>query len=229
MLVGHVAAALIAKRLQPRLSLGTATVATLIADVLVFSFVLAGIEHVQFRSGAVPGEYFTGDDIALSHSLATSAIWGVVIAAASGWRRTGHRLAAILIALAVSHWILDVVSHQPDMPLAPWLASRIGLAGLTGVGPLMVLEGLLWVSAVALYVSGSRSTNSAGRYVFWGGIASLTYVWYYNAYLPPRITSEEAPIEALILLLLAIGWAFWMNRAREMKEGGPERPPLRRG
>jgi hypothetical protein len=86
----------------------------------------------------------------------------------------------------------------------------------------MAIEGAIWAGAVALYVSDSRSTNSAGRYVFWGGVASLTYVWYVNVFGPPRGNpQEDAPIEGLILLLLAIGWAFWMNRAREMKKGGP--------
>ena len=80
----------------------------------------------------------------------------------------------------------------------------------------------IWAAAVALYVSDSRSVTSAGRYVFWGGVASLTYVWYVNAFGPPRGNpQQDAPIEGLSLMMLAIGWAYWMNRARAMKEGGP--------
>jgi hypothetical protein len=223
MLVGHVAMALVAKGLQPRVSLGTAVVATLVADVLLFLFVLAGVEHVQFRATAVPGEYFTGSDIALSHSLAMSLVWGVAVAATYlvVRRRRDTRIAALLVAVAISHWLLDVISHRPFMPVAPWMREQVGWTAFTGIVPPMLIEGILWAGAVALYVSDSRSTTSAGRYVFWGGIASWTYVWYYNAFLPPRITPEEAPVEALILLLLAIGWAYWMNRARVMKEGGP--------
>ena len=219
MLVGHVAVALVAKGLQPRVSLGTAVVATLLSDLLLFLFVLAGVEHVAFRSSTIPGEYFTGTDIALSHSLAMSLLWGAGVAAAAlfAQRRRDFGVAGLIVAVAVSHWLLDVVSHRPFMPLAPGIREQIGWAAFTGIVPVMVIEGLLWAGAVALYVSDSRSTSSAGRYVFWGGIAALTYVWYYNAFLPPRITPEEAPIEALILLLLAIGWAYWMNRARVMK------------
>jgi hypothetical protein len=219
MLVGHVAVALVAKGLQPRVSLGTAVVATLLADVMLFVFVLAGVEHVDFRSSAIPGEYFTGSDIVLSHSLAMSVLWGAAVAALGllVGRRRDPAIAAVLIALAISHWVLDVISHRPFMPIAPGVREQIGWAAFTGIVPVMVIEGLVWAGAVALYVSDSRSTTSAGRYVFWGGVASLTYVWYYNAFLPPRIKPEEAPIEALILLLLAIGWAYWMDRARAMK------------
>jgi hypothetical protein len=227
MLVGHVAAAMVAKGLQPRLSLGTAVTASIAADVLLFSFVLAGVEQVQFRTSAVPGEYFTGAGIALSHSLAMCAVWGAAIAAAHLLRHRDPGAAAALVVLAISHFFLDIVSHRPSLPVAPWMAWHVGWTTFNGIVPLMVVEGVLWAAAVGLYVSDSRSTTSAGRYVFWGGVAALTYVWYFNAFLPPRLTPEEAPIEALILLLLAIGWACWMNRAREMKAGGPEGPPLR--
>src|SRR5688500_20084567 len=114
MLVGHVAIAFVAKGLQPRLSLGTAVAAAIAADVLLFSFVLGGVEHVQFRASPVAGELFTGSNIALSHSLAMSVVWGAAIAAASvSLRGRDLRLAALIVAVAVSHLVLVVVRHRP--------------------------------------------------------------------------------------------------------------------
>jgi hypothetical protein len=220
MLVGHVATALVAKGLKPRLSLGAAVAAALLADVLLYLFVLGGIEHIDFRTSATPGEYFTGGDITWSHSLAMTVVWGAGVAGA--WlllrRSRDAGAAAMLGALAAGHWLLDVISHRPVMPLAPGFIGYVGWTAFAGIVPLMVIEGVTWAAAVALYVADSRSVTSAGRYVFWGGVAALTYVWYYNAFLPPRIPPAQAPIEALFLLALAIGWAYWMNRAREMKE-----------
>lgn len=209
--------AFVAKGLQPRLSLGTAVAAAILADVLLFLFVLADLEHVQFRDGGSPGEYFSGADIALSHSLAMTLGWAALLAAAYVWRRGERRAAAFLAAVVVSHWILDVAGHRPFLPLAPGAATYAGSA-LRGIGPAMAIEGAIWAAAVGLYVSDSRSANSAGRYVFWGGVAALTYVWYANAFGPTRgISQREAPIEGLLLLLLAVAWGYWMNRARVMK------------
>jgi hypothetical protein len=209
MLVGHVAAAFVAKGLHPRLSLGTTVAAALLADVLLFSFVLADIEHVQFRTSAAAGLHFTGTDIAFSHGLAMSLFWSAALAAIYVWRRGDRRAAALLAAVVISHWVLDVLSHRPAG------------SAVHGLVPMMIIEGTIWACAVALYVSDSRSVNSAGRYVFWGGVAALTYVWHDNAFgLPRGNPPQDAPIEGLLLLLLAVAWAYWMNRAREMKQRG---------
>ena len=57
MLVGHFAAGFAAKRIAPRISLGTLVMAAMAADFLGTVFMLAGIEHVRFGPGtgaAVP-------------------------------------------------------------------------------------------------------------------------------------------------------------------------------
>ena len=51
MLVGHFAAGFAAKRIAPRISLGTLVLAAMAADFLWTGFMLAGIEHVRFRPG----------------------------------------------------------------------------------------------------------------------------------------------------------------------------------
>jgi hypothetical protein len=68
MLVGHFAAAMVGKRIEPGISLGTLVFAALLADLLCFVFLIAGLEHFD----AVPGvrlNRFIGHDIAYSHSL----------------------------------------------------------------------------------------------------------------------------------------------------------------
>jgi len=51
MLVGHFAIGLTAKRVEPKISLGTLVLAAMLADFLWCVFMLAGIEHVQFKPG----------------------------------------------------------------------------------------------------------------------------------------------------------------------------------
>ena len=51
MLVGHFAIGLTAKRVEPKISIGTLVLAAMLADFLWCVFMLAGIEHVQFKPG----------------------------------------------------------------------------------------------------------------------------------------------------------------------------------
>ena len=51
MLVGHFAIGLTAKRVEPKISLGTLVLAAMLADFLWCVFMLTGIEHVQFKPG----------------------------------------------------------------------------------------------------------------------------------------------------------------------------------
>ena len=64
-----------------------------------------------------------------SQSLFALLVWGVLVGlvyrAIVG--STG-RAALTLFVLVVSHWVLDLVVHRPDMPLAPGFGPKLGLA-----------------------------------------------------------------------------------------------------
>ena len=216
MLVGHVAVAMLVKQVEPRLSFGTAILAATIADLLLFALVLLGIEHVQFRTSETAAPYFLPSQIAISHSLASTALAAALFAGIHVGRRGRGAGAWLLGAALVGHWVLDLLSYQPFLPLIPGRELYVGWSMTRGFVVAAVVEAVLWIGAVVLYVSESRSTSSAGRYVFWGGVLSWTYIGWANLAGPPR-QSEEAPIEMLILLGMMIAWGYWMDRARAMK------------
>ena len=70
-----------------------------------------------------------------------------------------------------------------------------------------------------LYVRDSKSVNSAGRYAFWGGVVSWSYISWAIVAGPPR-PPEDAPIEMLIVLGLIVVWSYWMDRARQVTAAG---------
>lgn len=82
MLVGHVAVGLAAKRITPRVSLGTTVLAALLPDLLWCVFLLTGIELVELKPGLGAVNYLEAVDIAFSHSLLMDAVWGAILAAA---------------------------------------------------------------------------------------------------------------------------------------------------
>src|ERR1700729_2494721 len=104
MLAGHVAVGLVAKRIEPRISLGTGILAALFADLAWCVFLIAGIERVRIRPGLGAAHYFDAVDIAWSHSLLMDAVWAALFATAYFARRRYARGAAVLFAAVLSHW-----------------------------------------------------------------------------------------------------------------------------
>ena len=102
MLVGHLAAGIAAKGIEPRLSLGTLFLAATLADFLAFVFVIAGVERFD-PVPAVTANRVIGHDIIWSHSLLMTVFWGGLLAGAWFLRRRHARAAMILLAVVVSH------------------------------------------------------------------------------------------------------------------------------
>lgn len=126
MFIGHYALALAAKRVAPRTSLGTLFAAATLADLLWPVFLLAGWEQTRIVPGPNPFLILSFDSYPISHSLLTLIGWGALCALLYRMR-TGYARGAVLVALLVlSHWVLDFVTHSPDMPLYPG-GRRVGL------------------------------------------------------------------------------------------------------
>jgi hypothetical protein len=217
MLVGHYSLALIGKRVEPRLSLWTTMLAAMLADFLWCVFLIAGIEEVRMKPGLTISSGMRAIDvveasrIALSHSLATDIVWAAIFAGLfSVWRRNGTG-ARILFALVISHWLLDFVSHPPDMPLVPGIDRHFGLGLWTSFRATLVVEGFMWLLAVVVYVSGIQSRRSA-KFVFFGGVAFLTLAWLGNIAGPPPSNLHIIGFSSLTFFTLTVVWASLVDR-----------------
>src|SRR5437867_6618575 len=102
MLVGHYSVGLIAKRLEPALSLGTLILAAMLADFLSCIFLIAGIEEVRVKPGLTISNHMRAIDvleahkIALSHSLAMDIVWAGIFAGIYFFRRRKSYAACVL-------------------------------------------------------------------------------------------------------------------------------------
>ena len=148
MLVGHLGVALVAKRVEPRLSLGTLVLAAMLADFLWCVFLITGIEHVQFLPELGAANYLTDFDIAISHSLLMDAVWAGLFAAAHFLKRHYARGARVLFAVVISHWLLDVVSLTE--PFAPGWSMHFGFGLWHSIRATVIVEGGLWLLVVCV-------------------------------------------------------------------------------
>jgi hypothetical protein len=218
-LVGHVAVGFVSKRVEPRLSLGTCLLAPLLADLLLFAFVIAGVERIEFGSGSGAAQFLHAVNIGYSHSLVTGVVWSGLFAGAYYALRHNVRAATILAAGVVSHWVLDVISHQPDMPLAPGVSTMLGLRLWSSIPATLAIEGGLWIAALIAYAR----MPARRRWLWWivlgGGVALLTLAWIQNIGGPPPPNPRIAPMSSLIFFSLVVAWGYWLNRLR----GKPEK------
>src|SRR5689334_2444841 len=122
MFVGHLALAFAAKPRAERLSLGWLIAAVTFADLLWPIFLLLGIERARIVPGATAFTPLIFDFYPWSHSLLMLLVWGMVLMFIV---RTRFRMAGyLLVALVVSHWMLDWITHAPDMPIRPGESPR---------------------------------------------------------------------------------------------------------
>jgi hypothetical protein len=214
MLVGHVAVGLLARSRRPELSAGTYVFAAVLADLLAFAFVLGGIERIQFLDGRGAGRYFHPLEISFSHSLAANLVWGGVLAVVLFSLGRSQYAAATAGLVAVSHWVLDVVSHPPDMPLSPGTAPRWGLGLWMSIPATILIEGGLWLAALVVFLRCREALPRRQTIGLWIGAPLITIVWLGNIAGPPPVNPATAPIGSLVLFVLIVAWAYWIDRRR---------------
>jgi len=175
MFIGHYALALAAKRAAPRTSLGTLFAATSFADLLWPVLLLVGVEHAHIVPGPNPFLTLWLDSIPISHSLIMLIGWGALFGLVYRGRTGDTRAGVVVALLVVSHWVLDWVTHRPDMPLYPG-GRGLGLGLWNSVSGTVVTEGAMFLAGLWLYVTGTQARDGVGRYGFWALVGAAPVV-----------------------------------------------------
>jgi len=214
MFIGHYALGLAAKRIAPRTSLGTLFLAPSLADLLWPVFLLLGWERVRVTGGANPFLTLTFDAYPTSHSLLTLIGWGILLAVLYRWRSGDARAATVVALLVVSHWVLDFVTHVPDMPLYPG-GPTVGLGLWNSVAGTVIIEGSMFVAGAWIYVTTTRARDAVGRYALWALLAFLLVSYVASLFTGPPPTLQAIEFGGIVFGWLFVGWAAWADRHRE--------------
>lgn len=214
MFVGHFGVAFAAKRLAPRTSLGVLVAAAAFLDLVWPVLVLAGVEQVRIDPGNTA---FTPLDFVhypWTHSALLAAVWSLAFGGAV-WAAARDRAGAVVGGLLVaSHWVLDLVSHRPDLPLWPG-GPKVGLGLWSSIVGTLAVEGSIFVAGVAIYLRATRARDRVGRWAFGGLVALLA-----AAYLSDRFGGPPPPSPAAVAWVgvaagvLLVPWAHWADRHR---------------
>ncbi|HXX31184.1 MAG TPA: hypothetical protein VEJ89_10750 [Myxococcaceae bacterium] len=212
MFIGHFAVGMAAKRVAPRTSLGTLFAAAQLLDLVWPALVLLGVERVRVDPGNTAFTPLDFESYPWTHSLLMTLVWAVGFGLAYRSRTGYARGAWTAGALVLSHWMLDALTHRPDLPLAPG-GPKVGLGLWNSVPATLIVEGTLFAVGVLLYATGTRARNRTGRVAFWTLVAVL--VGLYVAARGPPPPSARAIGAAGLVTWLFIPWAVWIDRNRE--------------
>lgn len=146
--IGHYSVGLAAKRVAPAISLGTLFFACQLADLLWPTLLLLGLETVDIRPGDTVVTPLAFSSYPYSHSLLGLLLWGLLLALAWRMRHATTRGAIVLVAVVVSHWVLDGLTHRPDMPISFTGANRVGLGLWNSLPWTVAVEALMFVAAL---------------------------------------------------------------------------------
>ncbi|MBA3317892.1 MAG: hypothetical protein H0T50_07340 [Gemmatimonadales bacterium] len=217
MFLGHYGIAFALKRAEPKLSLGTLFLAVQLADLLWGAFLLLGWERVRIDPGYTAVTPLQFLEYPISHSLVGMIAWAVIGAAAYySWptRDTSrHWQAAALVGLAIlSHFLLDVVVHTPDLPLWGQDSRKLGLGLWNNPTATLVLELAALAGGAAIYVGlqSRRHPVRAGRLACLLLILVAIYLLSFFGPPPPSVTAIA--VADIVGLLLLAGFAAWADR-----------------
>ena len=212
MFIGHFGVALAAKKVAPKPSLGTLTLAAMLVDGIWPLFVLLGWEEVRIVPGITAVSPLEFVSYPYTHSLVAGALWGALLGGAYYALRRDRNGALWLVALALSHWLLDFISHGPDMPISP-RGPGLGLGLWYSVPATLTVEYALLALGVWAYASVARPRDRIGTWALWSFVATLAVLYAASVFGPPPPSVRAIAIAGLAGWLF-VAWAYWIDRHR---------------
>ena len=215
MFAGHVGVALAVGRAETRVNIGVFVTAALLLDLVLWLFVLLGLESVTIAPGFA-NTHQVEFIFPYSHGLLASVLWSVLAATVGffAYSRLGTAkwVAACLIGAAVfSHWLLDVLVHQPEMPLAGASSPKAGLGLWQSLPVALIVEAAIVL--LGLFVFMRRSILSRRRAL---GLSVLCLVILAATVIgmtiaPPPPSPFAMAGSSLVTLIVVCALSFWLG------------------
>jgi len=220
MFAGHLGVAFAAKVAEPEARLGVLVAASFGLDLIWPIFLVAGIESVSVAPEATAFTPLRFDSYPWSHSLAMVLGWSVLAWVLVRWFGGSRRVATVVGAVVLSHWVLDFVTHRPDLPLWPG-GPEAGLGLWDSIAGTFIVEGALFLGAVSLYVMTFPARDRRGRIGLWALVGLVTLIWIAGPFSPPPPNEAAVAVVAFAVWILPV----WAWRIEAHRWGDPASAP----
>lgn len=219
MFIGHYSVALAAAAHPRAPRLPVLIAASQLVDLGFFTLMLAGVEHMRIEPGATAMNPMDLYFMPYTHSLLGSAVWALgfgLLVGATMRSRLGGLIAG---AVVMSHWLLDFVTHRPDLGLLGD-SDKVGLGLWNHPAVAMPLELALVGIGFAIYARATRPVRPSGRWSLWVFAVVLLAMQAIDWFGPkPTRADATLPLQGLAAYAVAIALAFWVDGARERVGG----------
>lgn len=215
MFVGHYGPSFAVKALGTSIPLWLLFLAVQLVDVVWAVLVLLGIEKVKIVPGITVTNPLDLYYMPYTHSLVATLLWsGAAILSYRYAHKLGKWFPAVLVGLAVlSHWVLDLLVHRPDLPLYD-NSFKVGLGLWNYPVIASVLEAALLFGGLFYYLHVTRPVGRGGKYgmVIFGVI--MLAVQFSVFFGPPPSSDKAVAVMALVSYFMFAGVAYWLERKR---------------
>ena len=209
MFIGHWAPALAVAARRKSPGLGTLFIAAQLVDWAFFLFVLLGVEKMRLNpaiSAVSPLDLYY---MPYTHSLLGALVFGggiIVVIWTLSKDITGALLAG---AVVVSHWLLDVLVHVPDLTIAG-SPPKLGFGLWNHPMVEMPLELAITFGALWLYVRARQPIM--GRALLLGGLMLGLQLFNWFGPVAPEVTPATSYLALFAYGLVTLaGW--WMGKS----------------
>ncbi|MEO0501340.1 MAG: hypothetical protein AAF205_12415 [Pseudomonadota bacterium] len=214
MFIGHFAAGFAGAAVRGAPSAPVLVAASQLTDIAFMAFVLTDLEHMRI----VPGLMVLSDldlyDYPWSHSLLGTLGWAVAFGALVGLATRRLIAAGVAGAVVLSHWLLDWLTHRPDMTIAGDTGYGLGLWDVPAV--VVPLELVLFVLGLWIYARRVPPRRPPGRWLLIGFgalmIALQLFSWF--AAEPPPGGAAGFAVQGLVAFAVIIGLTALVDRFR---------------
>lgn len=213
MFIGHFGIGLGAKKIEPKISIGTYFIAVQFLDLLWPTLLLLNIEHVAIKPGTSNSQPLDFIDYPFSHSLVMVIIWAVIFGTVHWIFKKNFKAAIILAICVISHWVLDLIVHLPDLPLYPGKSPLFGFGLWNLKYVTLAVEAIMFIVGADFYLSVTKAKNTSGKIVIWVLILLLGLTHLANIFGPPP-TNVNAIAWGAQLQWVFVLLAYWADRNR---------------
>ncbi len=197
--INHAATALVIKKQQPRTPMIWLLLSVQLLEVLWVFFHYAGIERIYVQNGVINLGY-----LPFSHSVLTGAGLAILtwLIVAKGFKQP-----AVATALAIgvaSHLVLDIIQHEADIQIAPFIAyPKLGL-GLANIPLLDFAVETVYGVACWWYFNGNKALLAA---ILLFNISDIPLML--RTPLPSGVTVAQADflVTTIIAIQIVLTWA----------------------
>ena len=220
MFVGHYGVAFAFKSERNQIPLWVLFVAVQLLDFLWAPFVLLGIEKVRMVPGITATNSLDLYYMPYTHSLVGALIWSgaafFIYKLVRGAKTSNT--AALIVAFAVlSHWVLDLIVHHPDLVIYDDVL-KVGFGLWNHRGLEFALEIAILVGGVLIYLKRNSSVARKAGITTFAVVLILIQVWNTVAGQQPA-SDRTFAIMALIFYTLFAGIAFLLEKRSKLGTG----------